>query len=96
VRTVFWGSPDFAVVVLEAVLASEHVVVGVVTQPPRPWGRGRRERSTPVASLAESAGIEVLAPKRPRGEAFLRALEALDADVFLVAAYGASTAESVR
>ena len=88
-RVVFWGSPEFAVAVLSAVLASDHEVVGIVTQPPRPSGRGRRERPTPVARLAGSAGIEVLAPQRPRGPEFLRALEAFGADVFLVAAYGA-------
>ncbi|HUF88408.1 MAG TPA: methionyl-tRNA formyltransferase [Gemmatimonadota bacterium] len=88
-RVVFWGSPDFAVTVLESVLASAHAVVAVVTQPPRPSGRGRRQRPTPVAQLAESEGIEVLAPKRPRGLEFLRAVEALGTEVFLVAAYGA-------
>lgn len=88
-RVVFWGSPDFAVTVLESVLASDHAVVAVVTQPPRPSGRGRRQRPTPVAQLAESEGIEVLAPKRPRGPEFLRAVEAFGAEAFLVAAYGA-------
>ena len=87
-RVVFWGSPEFAVAVLEAVLASEHEVVGVVTQPPRPGGRGRRERPTPVARLAEASGIPLLAPRRPRSDAFLRELGALGGDVFLVAAYG--------
>ncbi|HEY7472470.1 MAG TPA: methionyl-tRNA formyltransferase [Gemmatimonadota bacterium] len=88
-RVVFWGSPEFAVTVLDAVLSSRHEVVGVVTRPPRPTGRGRRERPTPVAALAESTGVPVLAPRRPRGEELEAALAALDPDVSLVAAYGA-------
>lgn len=88
-RVVFWGSPEFAVAVLESVLASGHEVAGVVTRPPRPVGRGRRVRPTPVAQLADSAGVPVLAPKRLREEAFASELAGVAADVFLVAAYGA-------
>lgn len=88
-RVVFWGSPEFAVAVLEAVLASAHEVAGVVTRPAEPGGRGRRPRPTPVARLAESAGLETLTPKRLRRQALREELAALGADVFLVAAYGA-------
>lgn len=88
-RVVFWGSPAFAVTVLEALLASDHEVAGAVTQPPRPSGRGRRERPTEVARIAAGAGLPVLAPERPRGEEFLREVAALEGDVFVVAAYGA-------
>jgi methionyl-tRNA formyltransferase len=88
-RVVFWGSPEFAVAVLEALLKSAHEVAAVVTRPPEPGGRGRRPRPTPVARLAESAGIETLTPKRLRGQALRDELAALGADVFLVAAYGA-------
>jgi methionyl-tRNA formyltransferase len=88
-RVAFWGSPEFAVAVLEAVLASGHRVAGVVTRPAEPGGRGRRPRPTPVARLAESAGLPTLTPKRLRGEAARAELAALGADVFLVAAYGA-------
>ena len=87
-RVVFWGSPEFAVAVLEAVLASAHEVAGVVTRPAEPGGRGRRPRPTPVARLAESAGLPTLTPKRLRGDAVRAELAALGADVFLVAAYG--------
>lgn len=88
-RVVFWGSPEFAVAVLEAVLASAHEVAGVVTRPPEPGGRGRRPRPTAVARLAEAAGLRTLTPKRLRGEGLRAELAALGADVFLVAAYGA-------
>ena len=87
-RVVFWGSPDFAVPVLEALLASAHEVVGVVSQPARPKGRGRGVARTAVAERAGEAGLPVLSPEKPRGEAFLAELETLGADVFLVAAYG--------
>lgn len=87
-RVVFWGSPAFAVATLEALLASDHEVVGVVTQPPRPKGRGRKERPTPVAEAAMAAGVPVLSPPKPRGAGFLEALGALRPDVSVVAAYG--------
>lgn len=87
-RVVFWGSPEFAVPTLQALLESRHEVVGVVSQPARPKGRGRSVEPTPVARLAESAGLPVLTPAKPRGEAFLEELRRLGADVFLVAAYG--------
>jgi methionyl-tRNA formyltransferase len=88
VRVVFWGSPDFAVPTLEALLASPHAVVGAVSQPARPKGRGRRVAATPVAERAVAACLPVLTPEKPRGDAFLERLRAFDADVFLVAAYG--------
>jgi len=88
-RVVFWGSPGFAATVLEALLESSHEVVGVVTRPPRPKGRGRKTVPTPVARLAREAGLPVLESEEPRGEAFVEALHALDPDVSLVAAYGA-------
>lgn len=87
-RVVFWGSPDFAVPVLDALLSSSHEVVGAVSQPARPKGRGRGVAATAVAARAEAAGLPVLTPEKPRGDAFLERLRALEADVFVVAAYG--------
>jgi methionyl-tRNA formyltransferase len=88
-RVVFWGSPEFAVASLDALLASAHEVAAVVTQPPKPKGRGRTLEPTPVQRRAEAAGIPVLAPRRPRGAEFIAALQLLEPDVFVVAAYGA-------
>ena len=65
-RLVFAGTPDPAVVALEALLASRHEVVAVVTRPDAPAGRGRRLEASPVARLAESAALEVLKPARAR------------------------------
>lgn len=87
-RLVFWGSPAFAVPVLEALLASRHEVVGVVTQPARPKGRGRGLAATPVAERAGASGLPVLTPDKPRGEDFLERLRTFDAQVYVVAAYG--------
>lgn len=87
-RVVFFGTPDFAVPTLEGLLASRHRVVGVVTQPDRPRGRGHQVTASPVKSLALERGVPVLQPEKMRDEMFLGALRALDADLGVVAAYG--------
>lgn len=87
-RIVFWGTPDFARTVLVALLDSGREVVGVVTQPDRPAGRGRKIQPPPVKELASDAAVPVLQPERPRGEQFMEALEALRPDISVVAAYG--------
>lgn len=84
----FWGSPDFAVPTLRALLEEGHEVVGVVTQPDRPAGRGRGVRPSAVRRFAEEEGLPVLTPERPRGEAFLEELRALEPEVSVVVAYG--------
>jgi methionyl-tRNA formyltransferase len=87
-RVLFWGTPTFAVPTLRALLGEGHQVVGVVTQPDRPKGRGRTLTPSPVREVAEAEGIPVLTPDRPRGEAFLDELRALDPEVSVVVAYG--------
>ncbi len=87
-RVLFWGTPDFAVPSLRALVGEGHDVVGVVTQPDRPAGRGRTLRPSPVKAVAIEEGIPVLAPDRPVGEGFLGAMRALDPDVSVVVAYG--------
>lgn len=87
-RIVFFGTPEFAVPTLQGLLASRHVVVGVVTQPDRPRGRGQHVTSSPVKALALERGVPVLQPEKMRDETFLGALRALDADLGVVAAYG--------
>jgi len=88
VRVLFWGTPEFAVPSLRALLGEGHEVVGVVTQPDRPAGRGRRLRASPVRTVAEEEGLLVLTPERPRGEPFLSAIGELDPRVSVVVAYG--------
>lgn len=87
-RVLFWGTPDFAVPSLRALTEEGHQVVGVVTQPDRPAGRGRHLRPSAVRAFAHSEGLEVFTPERPRGEAFLATLAALEPEIAVVVAYG--------
>lgn len=88
-RVVFFGTPDFAVATLDALLSSGADVAAVVTQPDRPRTRSHSTLlPPPVKVRAIEAGIPVLQPERPRGEEFLAALRALDADIGVVVAYG--------
>lgn len=87
-RILFWGTPDFAVPPLEALLGEGFDVVGVVTQPDRPVGRTRALTPPPVKEVALREGLPVLQPERPRGDAFLAELTALGADLNVVVAYG--------
>ncbi|WP_432540358.1 methionyl-tRNA formyltransferase [Kineococcus sp. SYSU DK002] len=88
-RLVVAGTPDVAVASLDALLASRHEVVAVLTRPDAAAGRGRRSTASPVAQRAREAGLPVLQPARPRGEDFLAALRALEPDACPVVAYGA-------
>jgi methionyl-tRNA formyltransferase len=89
VRIVFAGTPDVAVVSLEALLASRHELLAVVTRPDAPSGRGRRLHPSPVAARAEEAGLEILKPERPRDADFVQRLTELAPDCCPVVAYGA-------
>jgi methionyl-tRNA formyltransferase len=86
----FAGTPAVAVPSLRALLAHPaHEVVAVLTRPQAPAGRGRRLSPSPVAELAERAGVEVLSPERPSDPEFVRRLAELDVDCAPVVAYGA-------
>ena len=87
-RIVFFGTPDFAVPTLEALLRSQHTVAAVVTQPDRPRGRGQKTTDAPVKVTAAAAAVPILQPLRLNDALFLDALTALNADVGVVAAYG--------
>lgn len=86
-RVVFMGTPDFAVASMQAILSSQHEVVGVVTAPDRPAGRGHKLQSSAVKQAAVEANIPVLQPLKLKDEQFLNALKALEADVFVVVAF---------
>jgi methionyl-tRNA formyltransferase len=88
VRIAFWGTPQFAHTVLIALLDAGRDVVGVITQPDRPKGRGRKLQPPPVKLLAEERGVPVLQPEKPRGDEFMDTLGALAPDITVVAAYG--------
>lgn len=87
-RVAFFGTPAFAVPTLDALLASAHEVVGVVTQPDRPRGRGQQVTDAPVKARARIAGVPVLQPTKLKDPAFLEAFAAWGADLGVVAAYG--------
>lgn len=87
-RVLFWGTPDFSVPTLRALVGEGHDVVGVVTQPDRPAGRGRKLTPSPVREMAESEGIPVLTPDLPRGDDFLDQIRKLDPEISVVVAYG--------
>jgi methionyl-tRNA formyltransferase len=87
-RIAFFGTPDFAVPTVQALISSRHEVVCVVSQPDRPKGRGQKLQPTPAKVAAEDAGVQVLQPERIREEGFLRAFTELHVDLGVVAAYG--------
>jgi methionyl-tRNA formyltransferase len=87
-RIVFMGSPDFAVPTLNALVEAGHEVPAVYCQPPRPAGRGKSDRKTPVHERAEQLGIEVRHPRSLRKAEEQARFAALDPDLAVVAAYG--------
>jgi methionyl-tRNA formyltransferase len=87
-RILFWGTPDFAVPSLRALLGEGHDVVGVVTQPDRPAGRGRALRTSPVKLVADDESVPVLQPERAHGDEFMSAVRALEPELSIVVAYG--------
>jgi methionyl-tRNA formyltransferase len=86
-RAVFFGSPAFAVPSLRAVAANT-TLVGVVSQPDRPAGRGQAPSPPAVKVAAEALGVPVLQPEKIRTSETEAALAAFDADIFVVVAYG--------
>lgn len=87
-RVVFFGSPEFAVPTLDALAATRYRPALVVTQPPRPAGRGRRDEEPAVARRAREHAIEVWQPAKVRAPAFLEPFATLGADVAVVVAFG--------
>jgi methionyl-tRNA formyltransferase len=94
VRLVFAGTPEAALPSLDAIADSGHELVGVITRPDAPAGRGRRLTASPVAVRAEKLGVPALKPDHPRDPEFQDALRALAPDCCPVVAYGALLPES--
>jgi methionyl-tRNA formyltransferase len=88
-RILFAGTPATALPSLEALLASPHEVIAVLTRPDAPAGRGRRETRSPVAVRATELGIETLQPRRPAEPEFQQRLIGLAPDAAAIVAYGA-------
>ena len=87
-KVVFMGTPDFSVAVLEALVTAGHDVVCVYCQPPRPAGRGKKDRPSVVQAKAEALGLQVRYPVSLKDEAEQAEFAALEADVAVVVAYG--------
>ena len=87
-KVVFMGTPDFAVGTLEALIEAGHEVIGVVTQPDTPKGRGKTLMATPVKEVALKHQIPVYQPKKVREAGFTETLGRLAPDVIVVAAFG--------
>ncbi len=87
-RVLFWGTPKFALPTLRALESAGHTLVGIVTRPDKPRGRGRKIAPSPVKQFAEAGGYSVFTPDKPRGDAFLEAAGGVEPDISVVAAYG--------
>ncbi len=87
-KIIFMGTPDFAVPSVTALIESDYDLVGVVTQPDRPQGRGKKVSLSPVKAVAVAAGVEVLQPSTLKTKAVVAQLAALEPDLIVVAAFG--------
>lgn len=87
-RVIFMGTPDFATETLEEIVKAGHEVVGVVTQPDKPKGRGKTMMPTPVKETALKYNLPVYQPKKVREPEFVELLRSLKPDVMVVAAFG--------
>jgi len=88
VRIVFMGTPDFSVSVLDALVEAGHEIAAVYSQPPRPAGRGKKDRPSPVHQRADELGLEVRTPVSLKSADAQADFAALKADVAVVVAYG--------
>jgi methionyl-tRNA formyltransferase len=86
-RIVFMGTPDFAVTILDAVIKENYKVVGVITAPDKPAGRGRKIQESAVKRYAITHGLKILQPKNLKNLEFLEALKALNANLQIVVAF---------
>jgi len=87
-KIVFMGTPDFSVGTLEEIINAGHEVVGVVTQPDKPKGRGGKMQATPVKEVALRHKLPVYQPIKVKAEAFVAELKAMNPDVIVVVAFG--------
>jgi len=94
-RLAFMGSPEFALPALAALIEAGHDIACVYSQPPRPAGRGKQDRPTPVHIFAASRGLEVRAPKSLKNAEAQAAFAALNLDVAIVVAYGLILAKPI-
>ncbi len=94
-RVVFAGTPEFAAIHLQALINSEHEMIGVYTQPDRPAGRGKKLQPSPVKQVALEHNLAVFQPLNFKDLADVEQLKSLNADVMIVVAYGLILPQSV-
>jgi methionyl-tRNA formyltransferase len=95
-RVLFWGTPDFAVKSLKALIESNHEVVGVITQPDRPRGRGQKIQPTPVKEESLKHNIPVFQPEKIKNnQEILETIKKLNPDISVVVAYGKILPEEI-
>jgi methionyl-tRNA formyltransferase len=87
-KVIFMGTPSFAVPTLRAIHESNHELIGVVTQPDKPMGRGRKLGISPVKELAMGLQLPIMQPETTRDEAFMEEVNRMSPDLIVVAAYG--------
>ncbi|WCO00557.1 methionyl-tRNA formyltransferase [Psychroserpens ponticola] len=86
-RIVFMGTPDFAVATLKTLVDANYNIVGVITAPDKPAGRGRKLNESAVKKYAQSEGLNILQPTNLKAESFLEELKALEANLQIIVAF---------
>jgi methionyl-tRNA formyltransferase len=94
-KILFWGTPEFSVPTLKRLFEANHEIVGVVTQPDRPKGRGRTLQLSPVKQYALEKGLQIFQPEKASNPKFIDDLYQLRSDMFIVIAYGQILREAV-
>lgn len=87
-KIIFMGTPDFAESILNKLIQSHHEIIGVVTQPDKPKGRGKNLSSSPVKELANEHNVPVYQPQKVREEEFVNKIREMNPDAIIVAAFG--------
>ena len=86
-KIVFMGTPDFAVTILKSLIENNYQVVGVITAPDKPAGRGRKLKESAVKEYAKAQGLHIMQPTNLKSETFVEALKALNANLQIVVAF---------
>ena len=86
-RIIFMGTPDFAVATLKALIDANYNVVGVITAPDRPAGRGQKLRASAVKQFSLEHNLNILQPKNLKAESFIKELKALNANLQIIVAF---------
>src|SRR5690606_511865 len=92
---IFMGTPDFAIPTLEAIWESGNNIIGVITQPDRPKGRGKRLKPSPVKKWAVDRGIDVYQPENINTPEYIELIKRLKPDLIITAAFGQIVSKSI-